>query len=151
MNNHAPVRLVDPNTPHKILLHVEVDAVNFTPAVGTVALFRDLHWAVRHNDRYRGYLNAERLQCRGKEWFIPNPVGIVGKAAVEHLRKWWVKKQKVFDAARAREDGIEAAVGDRVLARWCHDECMGGSVGGEDYETLKQLGHGEEKADGWNL
>ena len=37
-------------------------------------------------------INVYPNQCEGKQWFLPDPVGVPGCDA-EGMRQWWVKKQ----------------------------------------------------------
>ncbi|SLM35849.1 hypothetical protein LPUS_05225 [Lasallia pustulata] len=155
------VRLVDPSTPRQILLRVG-HGLDFTPAVGTVALFRGVHWDKRNGGslgagmhwekRNGGSLGAYDLDLSGMDWFIPNPEGLVGKAAVEELRMWWRKERGVsLLKERKVADTVNAVVGKRMLAGWCHDECMGKSVDKPDYLTLRRLGHCQDSTVRWKF
>ncbi|MCJ1304310.1 hypothetical protein MMC08_007122, partial [Hypocenomyce scalaris] len=84
------IRIVDQSTWKKVLLSVSVDAVNFTPAVGTIALFRNLRWCKFDG----GSLVADNFDCEGKDWFIPNPIGIVPESTVKQLREEWETLQE---------------------------------------------------------
>lgn len=81
------IRIVDPSTDKIVILSVFTDAVNFLAHVGQVALFR----SVTTHDWHGGHLCAYPSHCEGKNWYIPNPVGIEG-CDVEGLRIFWVKR-----------------------------------------------------------
>lgn len=82
------LKLVDNTTDKKVLLSVFDDPENFTPAVGTIALFRNVR-----NHKWNGYsLNAYEKDCAGFDWFIPNP-DWVDEIRVRVLRNWWVKNR----------------------------------------------------------
>lgn len=82
------LRIVDPSTDKKVLLSIFVDPEKFVPAVGTVALIR----SVTTHEWDGGMINVYPKQCDGKQWFLPDPVGVPG-CDVERMREWWVKKQ----------------------------------------------------------
>ena len=89
------IRLVDPTTDKRVLLSVFVDAHQFGPKPGTVAVFRNLR-----NHRWEGYsLNAFLNDCRGFRWFFPNSttalLGISSLATrVGELTNWWHDRQQ---------------------------------------------------------
>ena len=89
------VRLVDPTTDKRVLLSVFVDAHQFCPKPGTVAVFRNLR-----NHKWEGYsLNAFLNDCRGFRWFFPNSttalLGVSSLATrVEELINWWHGRQQ---------------------------------------------------------
>ena len=70
------------------MLSVFVAPEAFSPAVGTVALFR----SVTTNKWDGGSLNAFGRDCEGKEWFLPDPRDVAG-CDVLGLRMWWLEKQ----------------------------------------------------------
>ena len=82
------LRIVDPSTEKKVLLSIFVDPEKFIPAVGTIALIR----SVTTHEWDGGMINVYPKQCEGKQWFVPNPVGVPG-CDVDRMREWWVKKQ----------------------------------------------------------
>lgn len=86
------MRIVDPSTDKKVLVSVFVDPIRFRPPVGTVALFRSL----TTHEWDRGMLNVYPQQCAGREWFVPDPVGVPG-CDVPALKEWWRR--------RTRDDG----------------------------------------------
>ena len=88
MLDKRDLRLMDRSTDKKVLLSVFVDPANFTPAIGTIALLR----RVTTHEWNGGSLNAYPKECEGREWFIPNPVGIES-CDVAGLRDWWEKRQ----------------------------------------------------------
>lgn len=124
------LRIVDPSTDKAVLLSVFDDPVNFTPAVGTVALFRNL----RMHEWDGGSLNAYEKYCAGYEWFVPNPVGVEG-CEVEGLREWWVERQEGEREARRERGRVREVLGERKVAPLCHDGC----VGREDREMVREL------------
>ncbi|KAI9785402.1 MAG: hypothetical protein M1816_000417 [Peltula sp. TS41687] len=106
------LKLVDHTTDKKVLLSVFDDPENFTPTVGTVALFRNVR-----NHRWDGYsLNAYEKDCKGYDWFIPNP-DWVHESLVNHLREWWVEN-------RVEVRAVMGGVGDIVDK--CPLECKHG-------------------------
>lgn len=82
------LRIVDPSTEKKVLLSIFVDPDKFMPVVGTAALIR----SVTTHEWDGGMINVYPKQCEGKEWFMPDPVGVQG-CDVGRLREWWVKRQ----------------------------------------------------------
>ena len=68
------LRLIDSSMTKKVQLTVFVDAENFLPKVGTVALFK----GVTTHEWDGGSLKAYPRDCAGRQWYIPNPVGIEG-------------------------------------------------------------------------
>ena len=101
------LRIVDPSTEKKVLLSIFVNPENFVPAVGTVALIR----SVTTHEWDGGMINVYPKQCDGKQWFLPDPVGIPG-CDVGHLREWWRKKQAVeAEKAKQSEEAEKAHAG----------------------------------------
>ena len=92
------LRVIDPSTEKKVLLSIFVDPDKFKPAVGTIALIR----SVTTHEWDGGMINVYPKQCEGKQWFLPDPVGIPG-CDVAHLRAWWTKKQ-AEEAKRIHEE-----------------------------------------------
>ena len=90
------IRVMDISTTKKVCLSVFVDAQNFVPEPGTVALFK--HLTTHEFDA--GSLNAFSKECEGKEWFIPDPPGFEN-GEVAQLRDCWARmqfsKQAVLD------------------------------------------------------
>ena len=82
------LRIVDPSTVKKVLLSIFVDPEKFIPTVGTIALIR----SVTTHEWDGGMINVYPKQCEGKQWFVPNPIGVPG-CDVDRMREWWVKKQ----------------------------------------------------------
>ena len=82
------LRIVDPSTEKKVLLSVFVDPEKFIPTIGTIALIRSV---VTH-EWDGGMINVYPNQCEGKQWFVPDPVGVPG-CDVDRMREWWVRKQ----------------------------------------------------------
>lgn len=129
------IRIVDSSTRKKVLLRVEVDSLNFTPAVGTIALFRRLFY-----QKYDGgSLTARSSDCVGHDWFLPNPVNIKG-CDVDRLRKWWDKKQVEVGKERKELARIQAVMGSAKLAERCHPECINDTVDYHQHEKLRKLG-----------
>lgn len=92
------LRIIDPSTDKKVLLSIFVDPDKFKPAAGTIALIR----SVTTHEWDGGMINVYPKQCEGKQWFLPDPVGIPG-CDVAHLRQWWTKKQ-AEEVKRVQED-----------------------------------------------
>jgi len=124
------LRIVDPSSDKAVLLSVFDDPLHFTPAVGTVALFRNL----RMHEWDGGSLNAYEKYCAGYEWFVPNPVGVEG-CDVEALREWWVERQEGEREGRRERGRVREVLGERKVAPVCHDGC----VGQEDREMVREL------------
>ncbi len=124
------LRIVDPSSDKAVLLSVFDDPLHFTPAVGTVALFRNL----RMHEWDGGSLNAYEKYCAGYEWFVPNPVGVEG-CDVEALREWWVERQEGEREVRRERGRVREVLGERKVAPVCHDGC----VGQEDREMVREL------------
>lgn len=124
------LRIVDPSTDKAVLLSVFTDPVNFTPVVGTVALFRNL----RMHEWDGGSLNAYEKDCKGYEWFVPNPVGVEG-CDVQGLRGWWVKRQEGEREVRRERARVREVVGEKRVAPVCHYWCNGQ----EDREMVREL------------
>lgn len=126
------LHLVDPSTRTKVHLSVWVDALNFTPAVGTPALLRNVRFSDFDPHRLRGGgLNAYEADCAGRDWFVPHPVGWNG----EGLRGWWEERK------RGEEERTREVMGERRVARRCvRDDCVGGTVDAEDQRQLVGLG-----------
>ena len=78
------LRIMDPSTSKKVQLTVFVDAEEFTPKVGTVALFR----SVTTHEWDGGSLKAYPRDCKGKEWFLPWPWNVEG-CDVKAMKNWW--------------------------------------------------------------
>lgn len=94
MPRKRDIRIMDPSTDKKVLVSVFVDPDNFQPAVGTVALFRNLTTHEWDN----GMLNVYHDKCAGRAWFIKDPVGVEG-CDVKALKEWWEqKKSEVEDS-----------------------------------------------------
>lgn len=134
-NRKRNIRIVDSSTRKKVLLSVQVDPVNFTPAVGTIALFKRL----RYEKSDGGSLSAWPSYCAGYDWFIPNPVNIKG-CDVDRLRKWWDKKQVPEGVERKELARIRAVMGSAKLASRCHKECVNDTVDYDEHEKLRKLG-----------
>jgi hypothetical protein len=83
------IHLVHPSTARKVIMSVFTDAENFTPEVGTVALFRNL----RNHKFDGGSLNAYQEDCKVWKWFLPDPTGHLGPEEVERLKEWWAQQQ----------------------------------------------------------
>ena len=81
------LRIVDPSTVKKVLLSIFVDPEKFIPTVGTIALIR----SVTTHEWDGGMINVYPNQCEGKQWFVPNPVGVPG-CDVDRMREWWAKQ-----------------------------------------------------------
>ena len=81
------LRIIDTSTPKRVQLTVFVDAENFTPKVGTVALFRN----VTTHEWNGGSLKAYQRDCNGRHWFFPNPVDVEGveREKLDQLREHW--------------------------------------------------------------
>ncbi|KAF3481000.1 uncharacterized protein GIQ15_06347 [Arthroderma uncinatum] len=80
-----------------ISMSVFVDAADFHPLVGTVALFRCLK-----THEWDGIsLNAYEKDCKGKEWFVtePNSLATLG-ADASALKQWWLETQARWEEAR---------------------------------------------------
>ena len=88
MPSKRDLRVVDPSTEKKVLLCIFVDPERFKPAAGTIALIR----SVTTHEWEGGMINIYPQQCNGKQWFIPNPIGVQG-CDVEGMRRWWAEKQ----------------------------------------------------------
>ena len=109
------LRLVDDTTDKRVLLSVFVDPHNFTPAVGTVALFRSVR-----THRFDGYsLNAYAKDCAGYDWFIPNPEWIC-EASVRKLRQRWTELLQIRSTLHSAEAPADV----------CHEDCA------PDYDDL---------------
>ena len=78
------LRLIDRSTKKKVLFSTFIDPTDFMPSPGTVALFR----SVTTHEWDGGSLNAYHRDCGGRDWFIPDPVGVPG-CDVEGLRVLW--------------------------------------------------------------
>ena len=141
------IRIVDQSTWKKVLLSVSVDAVNFTPAVGTIALFRNLRWCKFDG----GSLVTDNSECEGKDWFIPNPIGIVPESTVEQLREEWETLQEMYARQRNMDARIKEVMGDNILAGTHHERwydrwyAAEKSVDYKDYLKLKKLGLCEDE------
>ena len=86
MQDTRHIRIMDPSTTKKVLLSVFVDPHQFKPSVGTVALIR----SVLTHTWDGGSLNVYSKQCRGRQWFIEEPVGVAG-CDTEALKAWWAR------------------------------------------------------------
>lgn len=129
------IQIVDPSTRRKIQLSVWVDAINFTPAVGTPALMRNVRFDPHDPHRQDGgSLLATMKDCGGKDWFVPNPVHVPG-CDVDGLRDWWNMTK------RNEENRIRVVMGDDRLAPSCgDDQCGAKSVDAEDQRQLIAMG-----------
>lgn len=87
MPRKRDIRIMDPSTDKRVLVSVFVDPDNFQPAVGTVALFRNL----TTHEWDSGMLNVYHDKCAGRAWFIKDPVEVEG-CDVKALKEWWEKK-----------------------------------------------------------
>ncbi|KAI4163991.1 MAG: hypothetical protein LQ342_002488 [Letrouitia transgressa] len=88
MPSKRDVQIMDTSTVKKVNLSVFENAENFHPQPGTVALFRHL----RTHEFDGGSLNAYPKDCRGKEWFVPDPAGFEhGEVAL--LKDCWKRMQ----------------------------------------------------------
>ncbi|KAI9820386.1 MAG: hypothetical protein M1827_006010 [Pycnora praestabilis] len=95
-------RLIDPTIDKKIQLSVFVDAENWQPEVGTVALFRNVK-----NHRWEGLsLNAYSQDCEGVEWFVPEPRVLLGED-VDGLREWWERRKREEKEKQENEEKTE--------------------------------------------
>ncbi|KAI9881640.1 MAG: hypothetical protein M1830_000205 [Pleopsidium flavum] len=130
MSMKRDLRIVDPSAEKKVLLSVFVDPVNFTPAVGTIALFRNL----RTHEWDGGSLNAYEKDCAGSDWFIPNPIGIDG-CDVEAMHEWWEEREAKEREKRRSEEQVKETMDKKVLAPLCHRGCFRG----DDWEEVLEL------------
>jgi len=80
------LRIMDTSSLKKVQLTVFVDAENFNPPVGTVALFR----SVTTHEWNGGSLKAYPRDCAGRKWFIPHPGKVEGCDA-DALRAHWLQ------------------------------------------------------------
>ncbi len=119
MSLKRDLRIVDPSTQKKVLLSVFADPLNFTPAVGTVALFRNL----RTHEWDGGSLDAYQKDCEGFEWFIPNPVGVEG-CDVRAMREWYEMRQEEERDERKAELRVRELMGEKKIAGRCHASCV---------------------------
>ena len=107
-----------------------VEPKHFTPAVGTVALFR----SVTSHEWDGGSLNAYPKLCEGKDWFVPNPVEIqgceVGGYGVSEMREWWDGLVE-GEEKRIREDAEKNEV-EEVAALELIAEIADGEEGAEE-------------------
>ena len=87
MQDTRHIRIMDPSTTKKVLLSVFVDPHHFRPAVGTVALIR----SVLTHTWDGGSLNVYAKQCRDRQWFIKEPVGVAG-CDTQALKAWWARR-----------------------------------------------------------
>ncbi len=144
MSMKRDLRIVDPSTEKKVLLSVFVDPVNFTPAVGTIALFRNL----RTHEWDGGSLNAYEKDCKSFDWFIPNPVGIDG-CDVEAMREWWGERQEKEREKRKLEGQVKETMDGKVLAPLCHRGCFRGPDWTQvlELEALDMLAEAEDDDD----
>lgn len=109
------LRLVDATTDKRVLLSVFADPQNFTPDVGTVALFRSVK-----THRFDGYsLNAYAKDCAGYDWFIPNPDWIC-EGTVRRLHERWSDLRQIWRAIKPAD----------TPADLCHEECA------QNYDVL---------------
>ena len=95
MPDQRDLRIMDPSTTKRVQLTVFVDAANFKPAIGTVALFR----SVTTHEWNGGSLKAYPRDCEGKDWYFPNPE-LEGLEADE-FRAWWLRIIEKEEAAKA--------------------------------------------------
>lgn len=93
------LRIMDISTIKNVSLSVFADAGKFNPAPGTVALFKYL----TAHDYDGGSLNAYAKDCRGPDWFIPDPPGF-GNGEVAQLKDCWARIQYSESVARESED-----------------------------------------------
>ena len=84
MPDQRDIRVMDTSTTKRVQLTVFVDAINFLPKMGTVALFR----SVTTHEWNGGSLKAYPRDCEGRDWFLP---GKVDESAAEELRAWWLQ------------------------------------------------------------
>ena len=91
MPDQRDIRIMDTSTTKKVQLTVFVDAINFLPKVGTVALFR----SVTTHEWNGGSLKAYPRDCEGRDWFLP---GRVDESAAEELRAWWLQNSAKEEA-----------------------------------------------------
>lgn len=82
------VRIMDISIIKKVSLSVFVDAENFHPEPGTVALFKGL----TTHEYDGGSLNAYAKDCDNIEWFVPDPPGFEN-GEVAQLKDCWARLQ----------------------------------------------------------
>ncbi|KZF21189.1 hypothetical protein L228DRAFT_262236 [Xylona heveae TC161] len=116
MDLKRDIRIVDPTTTRRVLLSVYADPEHFTPAVGTVALFRHLR-----NHKWEGAsLNAYKSDCEGKSWFVPLvplvPISqgsteqVDADASVKGLDAQYIRDMRAWYAAYEVQRAIEKVV-----------------------------------------
>lgn len=103
------LRVVDPSTEKKVCLSVFVDPEKFKPTVGTIALIR----SVTTHEWDGGSIKIWPQRCEGKQWFLPDPVGIPG-CDVKRMRDWWRERQaledeKAVSAEETKRNNVEKA------------------------------------------
>lgn len=111
------IHLADPSTSRTVILSVFTDPVNFNPTVGTVALFRRV---TAHASRDE-HLFAYESQCLGRDWFLPDPVCVIGRRKVAALKEFWEEKKVDMrrDELREKLEKDEAAqkdLDDKLIA-----------------------------------
>ena len=99
---HRDIRIMDTSTTKKVSLSVFVEPDRFTPAVGTVALFR----RVTTHKWDGGSLNAYANRCKGRKWFIPNPINVEG-CDCNALRELWRTMQAEEAEKQKQEEEIK--------------------------------------------
>ncbi|KAI4202145.1 MAG: hypothetical protein LQ350_002812 [Teloschistes chrysophthalmus] len=104
------LRIMDISTIKKVSLSVFADAGKFNPAPGTVALFKHL----TAHDYDGGSLNAYAKDCRGPDWFIPDPPGFEN-GEVAQLKDCWARIQYSESVAREPEDYSEFSEANKPL------------------------------------
>ena len=91
--------IMDISTIKKVCLSVFIDAQNFVPEPGTVALFK--HLVTQEFDD--GSLSAFSKEFEGKDWFIPDPPGFEN-GEVAQLKDCWARRQFNEQASFDEED-----------------------------------------------
>ncbi|KAL8651509.1 MAG: hypothetical protein Q9210_003212 [Variospora velana] len=94
-------RLIDISTIKKVSLSVFVNAEDFHPEPGTVALFKHL----TTHDYDGGSLNAYAKDCENQEWFVPDPPGFEN-GEVAQLKDCWARLQFSEQVAREQPDSL---------------------------------------------
>ncbi|KAL8825617.1 MAG: hypothetical protein Q9170_007724 [Blastenia crenularia] len=95
------LRIMDISTIKKVSLSIFVNAENFQPEPGTVALFKHL----KTHEFDGGSLNAYSKDCDGKDWFIPDPPGFEN-GEVAQLKDCWARLQFSEQAALEQADSL---------------------------------------------
>jgi hypothetical protein len=86
------IRIMDTTTAKRVQLTVFVDAEDFMPVAGTVALFR----SVTTHEWEGGSLKAYGRDCEGREWYLPDPA-CVEKNRLDDLRQLWKRVAHEFE------------------------------------------------------